>query len=101
MNLNKSIELQKLELEQLEQLEQLELEQDINDIHEIYKNVNEIINAQGELLNNICDNIENANNNTIISINELKKADEYYKSYKKYTYILTGITLLGTLLLIL
>ena len=97
MNLNKSIELQKLELEQLEQLE---LEKDINDIHEIYKNINELLHDQGENLETIADNISSSNLSLIKTNDELHIANNYYQSYKKYTYIVYGITLICTLILI-
>ena len=110
MNLNKSIELQKLELEKLEleqieleklELQKLELEKDINEIHEIYKNINELLYDQGENLETIADNISSSNLSLITTNDELHIANNYYQSYKKYTYILTGMTIIGTLLLIL
>ena len=98
MNLNKSIELQELEAEQLESEQ---LEKDINDIHQIYKNINELLHNQGENLETIADNISSSNLSLITTNDELHIANNYYQSYKKYTYILTGMTIIGTLLVIL
>lgn len=82
-------------------LELENLENDVKDIHVIYKNINEIINIQGQQLDNIVDNMENTNNNLDKTTDDIIKAEKYFQSYKKYTYILTGIGIIGTILLIL
>jgi t-SNARE complex subunit (syntaxin) len=84
-----------------EQDELLKLESDIEDIDNIYKNINEIIHAQGEVLDNIADNMESVKHNAIVAVDELKKADNYFRSYKYYQYTLYGLAIVGTLLLIL
>jgi len=97
MDLRKIIENNEktLELENLENLEN-----DVKDIQEIYKNINEIIDTQGEKIDNIVDNMEKTNNNLDITTDEIIKAEKYFQSYKKYAYILTGLSIIGTILII-
>ena len=73
---------------------------DVKDINEIYKNIDEIINCQNELIDTIENNMNLANLEIIDSTNEIKKADGYFTSYKKYQYILYGIAFLATALII-
>jgi t-SNARE complex subunit (syntaxin) len=92
MNANKSFELNDKEI--------YDLESDIDDIYGIYKNIDEIINAQGILLDKIEDNMDLATLQVIDAKNELTDANYYYKSYKTYQYILYGFAVIGTLLFI-
>jgi syntaxin 7 len=104
MNLNKAINMQQLELQnsELQNLEsqQVELEQDVKDINNIYKHISEIIDTQGQLIDTIEENMENTITKIDESYDKLNNAVEYYKSYKYYQYVLYGIAIIGTALLI-
>ena len=82
------------------EISEFNLESDIDDIYGIYKNIDEIINAQGILLDKIEDNMDLATLQVLDAKNELTDANYYYKSYKTYQYILYGFAVIGTLLFI-
>lgn len=73
---------------------------DVKDINDIYKNIDEILNCQNDLIDTIEDNMDLANLHIIESKNEIEKADGYFASYKKYQYILYGLAFIGTILII-
>jgi hypothetical protein len=92
MNANKSFEINDKEIN--------DLESDIDDIYGIYKNIDEIINTQGILLDKIEENMDLATLQVLDAKNELIDANSYYKSYKTYQYILYGFAVIGTFLFI-
>ena len=100
MNANKSFEKNNKEIDDLKSDLESDLESDINDIAGIYNNIDEIINAQGIILDKIEDNMDLATLQVFDAKNELTDANYYYKSYKTYQYILYGLGIVGGLLLI-
>ena len=73
---------------------------DVKDINDIYKNINEILNCQTELIDTIENNLSLANLEIVESKNEIEKADGYFTSYKKYQYILYGFAFVATTLIL-
>lgn len=84
-----------LELEQIQNLEN-----DIKDINKIYKNINEIINTQGEVIDRIENNMDNTLSYVETATTKLSDAESYFKSYKYYQYVLYGLAVIGTILII-
>jgi t-SNARE complex subunit (syntaxin) len=73
---------------------------DVKDINDIYKNIDEILNCHNQLIDTIEDNLSLANLEIIDSTNEIKKADEYFASYKTYQYVLYGIAFVATAMIL-
>ena len=102
MDLKKLIEKSNdIQMEELEKLEDLEkLEEDIKDINNIYKNINDIINIQGEAIDTIEENMDKIVTQVEHSTDKISDALSYYESYKYYQYVLYGFAIIGTALLI-
>jgi t-SNARE complex subunit (syntaxin) len=98
-NSNEPIQLENLkDLEDLENLEKLE--DDIKDIDKIYKNINEIINLQGKTIDTIEENMDQTRTQVEHTTNKISDALSHYESYKYYQYVLYGLAVIGTALLI-
>ena len=83
------------------QMEELEdLENNIKDINDIYKNINDIINIQRETIDTIEENMDNTLIQVEHTTNKISDALSYYESYKYYQYVLYGLAVIGTILII-
>lgn len=70
-----------------------EIKRDMNEVNQLFKDIADLINNQGDAVDSIRNNIQNANENVKCGTDKLIKAEkEQEKTETFYGYIAAGVT---------